>query len=148
MPTTGTMATRTSSQIGYQIKQDLEGMYLTVNCLSNTAVVSKITGLTPIGSVWIVQYYLLMGFFLSSVTNIQHTVLNGSNVFDSNGSTSYIGESLPYTFTGPATMQFSGTGVIVADSTGVASVSFTCSGSGNQNKANPFSGRMVATRIA
>jgi len=76
-------------------------------------------------------------------------VMNGSapTLDVTNGTTSYTGGYLKMaSFAGGGTMGVSGTGVIVADSSGVASV--VCYVNGTGTKVNPFAGQMVATRIA
>jgi predicted nucleic acid-binding Zn-ribbon protein len=73
LPTTGTMTARTSSQIGYTITS-------TTLLATTGGAVAQISGLSPIGSVWIVNAAIQFGNEVKKLDEYQWFVQQGSTV--------------------------------------------------------------------
>jgi hypothetical protein len=147
-----------ANQIGYQIVQNsIPSAMWQNNCLNTVVPITSITGLSPTGSVWIIQYNLdFWVSFVANVYRVQHGAYNGSTLLTAAGGnyqTNAIGGNY-YWGNGPmmnANTSYFGTGVIVSDSTQTVTVSCYFQGTavgGQTGSVKAQSAYITATRIA
>ena len=122
------------------------------NACNATVPITNVTGLSPTGSVWIIQYNIdFYGSGLTNVYKVQHGALNGTALLTVGGNyiTNAIGGN--YISSGGANLNnnssWIASGVIVSDATQTVTVSCYLQGTtGGNYKAK--SAYLTATRIA
>ena len=140
------MTTRTATQVGYQITSS-GSPFSGVNYANTIGTFQTLTGLSPVGSVWIVQYSI--DFYCSSATSVNkiiHGMRLGTNLVDVNHAYDQTNGYMMYV--NGAQGEFGGYGisVFVADSTGKVTLSGGIyGGSGNYGLQSAI---ITATRIA
>jgi hypothetical protein len=146
LPTT-TMTTRTATQVGYQLTTNVNTLYVGVNYANTMAAIQTLSGLSPVGSVWIVQYSI--DFYCTqatSVNKIVHGMQLGTNLCTVNGAFQQTNGYMMYVNGAQGEWGAYGMSVFVADSTGKITVSGgVWGGAGTYNIQSSV---MTATRIA
>ena len=152
LPTTS-MTARTATQVGYQIFQNqIPSAMWQNNACNATVPITNVTGLSPTGSVWIIQYNIdFWGSGLNNVYRVQHGALNGTALLSNGGN--YITNCIGGVYNANSGPSFNNnscwiaSGVIVSDATHTVTVSCYLQGTtGGNYKAQ--SAYLTATRIA
>ena len=124
------------------------------NACNASVPITNVTGLSPTGSVWIIQYNIdFYGSGLSNVYRFIHGAFNGTTTLVQSSGGNYLTNAVGGNFqwaNGPSyngNTSFFGTGVFVSDATQTVTVSCHLQGTtgGNYKAQSAF---LTATRIA